>query len=89
MKKKLLGLDIPREQVEKLLRDKKTDLLKGFTSNKTKRKFDAFLVLRSSGKLAWEFPPREPKPKAEKKPSAKRKLIKKPTKNENSDFEVG
>lgn len=89
MKKKLLGLDIPREQVEKLLRDKKTDLLKGFTSNKTKRKFDAFLVLRSSGKLAWEFPPREAKPKAEKKPSAKRKLIKKPTKNENSDFEVG
>lgn len=89
MKKKLLGLEIPREQVEKLLRDKKTDLLKGFTSNKTKRKFDAFLVLRSSGKLAWEFPPREAKPKAEKKPSAKRKLIKKPTKNENSDFEVG
>ncbi len=89
MKKKLLGLDIPREQIEKLLRDKKTDLLKGFTSNKTKRKFDAFLVLRSSGKLAWEFPPREAKPKAEKKPSAKRKLIKKPTKNENSDFEVG
>ena len=91
MKKKLLGLDIPREQVEKLLRDKKTDLLCGFTSNKTKRKFDAFLVLKASGKLGWEFPPREAKPKADvpKKTPARRKLIKKPSKNTDSDFEVG
>lgn len=92
MKKTLLGLTIPREQVEKLLSEKKTDLLSGFTSNKTKRKFDAFLVLKSSGKLGWEFPPREAKPKEDKpkKAPAKRKLIKKPaTKNTDADFEVG
>lgn len=94
MQKKLLGLEIPREQVEKLLRDKKTDLLKGFTSNKTKRQFDAFLILRSNGKLGWEFPPREAKPRA-KKTSGKRKLIKKPAKvekvekNNDPDFKVG
>lgn len=92
MKKKLLGLEIPREQIVKLLNEKKTDLLSGFVSNKTKRKFDAFLVLKSSGKLGWEFPPREAKPKATatgKKAPAKKKLIKKPTKNTNADFEVG
>lgn len=95
MKKKLLGLDIPPEQIAKLLREKKTDLLRGFTSNKTKRKFDAFLILRPSGKLGWEFPPREAKPKGAgtKKAPAKRKLIKKPAavpaKNTDADFEVG
>lgn len=92
MKKKLLGLEIPREQIEKLLREKKTDLLCGFTSNKTKRKFDAFLILKSTGKIGWEFPPREAKPKAAKKPAGKRKLIKKtvePQKNTDADFEVG
>ncbi len=90
MRKKLLGLDIPREQVEKLLRDGKTDLLCGFTSNKTKRKFDAFLVLKADGKLRWEFPPREAKPKtAAKKAPGKRKLIRKPEKNADADFEVG
>ena len=92
MKKKLLGLEIPREQIEKLLTAKKTDLLSGFVSNKTKRKFDAFLVLKSSGKLGWEFPPREAKPKpagTPKKAPAKRKLIKKPAKNTDADFEVG
>lgn len=93
IKKQLLGLEIPREQIEKLLRDKKTDLLSGFVSNKTKRKFDAHLVLRANGKLGWEFPPREAKPKAEKKAPTKRKLIKKtpsvPAKNTDADFEVG
>lgn len=90
MRKKLLGLDIPREQVEKLLRDGKTDLLCGFTSNKTKRKFDAFLALKADGKLRWEFPPREAKPKsAAKKAPGRRKLIRKPEKNADADFEVG
>lgn len=93
MKKKLLGLDISPEQVKKLLEEKKTDLLCGFVSNKTKRKFDAFLVLKPSGKLGWEFPPREAKPNAgTKKKSARRKLIKKsavPEKNADTDFEVG
>lgn len=89
MRRKLLGLEIPPEQVEKLLRDKKTDLLSGFTSNKTKRKFDAFLTLRAGGKLGWEFPPREAKPKTAKKAPAKRKLIKKPEKNTDADFQVG
>jgi len=89
MQKKMLGLEIPREQIEKLLRDKKTDLLKGFTSKKTNRQFDAFLILRANGKLAWEFPPREAKPRASKKKPAKRSLIKKPKKNTDSDIQVG
>lgn len=86
MKKTLLGLEIPREQIEKLLRDGKTDILRGFTSNRTKRQFDATLVLRSDGKLRWQFPPREPKAKnaaaspaagTAKKSSGRRGLLKK------------
>lgn len=75
MKKTLLGLEIPREQVEKLLRDGKTDLLRGFISNKTKRAFDAFLSLRSGGRLGWEFPPREAKPKTAAAGDAKTKEV--------------
>ena len=47
-------------QVVKLLNEGKTDLLKGFVSKRTNRKFEAFLVLKDGG-TAFEFAPREKK----------------------------
>lgn len=41
----------------------KTELIKGFRSNKTHRTFDAFLYIDKKGKLKFDFPPREFKPR--------------------------
>ena len=60
--KVLLGKEIPLEEIKNLLAGKKTALIKGFRSNKTKRLFDAFLTLEK-GKLKFDFPPREFKPR--------------------------
>jgi DNA topoisomerase-3 len=59
----ILQQEISPEQVKKLLAEGKTDLLKGFISNKTNRKFEAFLVLKD-GKTKFEFVPRERKGRA-------------------------
>jgi DNA topoisomerase-3 len=59
----ILQQEIAPEQVTKLLAEGKTDLLKNFVSNKTNRKFEAFLVLKD-GKTKFEFPPRERKGRA-------------------------
>ena len=59
----ILQQEIPPEQVKKLLAEGKTDLLKGFVSNRTKRKFEAFLILKD-GEVKFEFAPRERKGKA-------------------------
>ena len=59
----ILQQEISPEQVGKLLNEGKTDLLKGFVSKKTNRKFEAFLVVKDGG-TAFEFPPRERKGKA-------------------------
>jgi DNA topoisomerase III len=56
----ILQQEIAPEQIRKLLAEGKTDLLKGFISKKTNRKFEAFLVLKD-GKTAFEFQPRERK----------------------------
>jgi DNA topoisomerase-3 len=58
----ILQQEIAPEQVKKLLAEGKTDLLKNFISNKTNRKFEAYLVLKD-GKTAFEFVPRERKGK--------------------------
>ena len=58
----ILQQEISPEQVKKLLAEGKTDLLKGFVSNKTNRKFEAFLVVKD-GKTGFEFAPREKKGK--------------------------
>ncbi len=58
----ILQQEISPEQVKKLLAEGKTDLLKGFVSNKTNRKFEAFLVVKD-GKTGFEFAPRERKGK--------------------------
>ena len=67
----ILQQEIDRTQMKKLLTEGKTDLMKGFISNRTKRKFSAFLVRQPDGKTGFEFEPRAPKaPKAAKKPAA-------------------
>jgi len=62
----ILQQEIAPEQVKKLLAEGKTDLLKGFVSKKTNRKFEAYLVLKG-GETAFEFAPREKKSKAASK----------------------
>ncbi|GAA5236601.1 DNA topoisomerase III [Verticiella sediminum] len=60
--KVILQQEITREQMEKLLRDGKTDLLDGFVSSRTRRKFKAFLTRQADGKIGFEFEPRPEKP---------------------------
>lgn len=67
--KVLLGKEIPMEAIQKLLAGEKTELIKGFRSNKTRRLFDAYLTLEK-GKLKFDFPPREFKPRRFFKKSA-------------------
>ena len=59
--KVILRQEIQREQMHKLLRDGRTDLLEGFVSNRNGRKFKAFLVKQPDGKVGFEFAPRAPK----------------------------
>jgi DNA topoisomerase-3 len=74
MSRKILEQDIPREQVVKLLTEKKTDLFTAFVSKKTRRPFKAFLILKDDGTTSFEFPPREPKaPKGKGKGKAAQK----------------
>jgi len=58
----ILQQTIEPAQITKLLATGKTDLLKGFVSKKTNRKFEAFLIVKD-GKTAFEFAPREKKGK--------------------------
>ena len=65
--KVILQREIPEDQALKLLSEGKTDLLKGFVSNKTKRKFDAFLTFDTdTAKIGFDFPPRPAAKKAAK-----------------------
>jgi DNA topoisomerase-3 len=63
--KKILSREITKDQVVKLLTTGKTDLLEKFVSQRTKRPFSAFLILKD-GKVGFEFPPREAKAKGAK-----------------------
>ena len=54
--------------LKKLLASGRTDLLKDFVSSRTRRKFSAFLVRGTDGKVGFEFEKREPKEKAPAKP---------------------
>lgn len=65
--KHILHHDITVEQVKKLLTHGKTDVIKGFVSNRTKRKFDAHLTFDfKEGKIGFDFPPRPAKKAAKK-----------------------
>ena len=66
--------------MNKLLTEKKTDLLENFVSNRNNRKFKAFLVLNDEGKVGFEFEQRAPSKKtAAKKTTAKKTTAKKTT----------
>jgi DNA topoisomerase-3 len=81
----ILQQEVGRSDMQKLLTTGRTDLLKGFISNKTRRKFSAFLVRDAkTGKVGFEFEPRAPKaPKATTKavvgaePAANEPVLKK------------
>ena len=69
----ILQQPVAREQMSKLLATGKTDLLDGFVSNKTRRKFKAFLSYdKKEGKVSFEFEPRAAKAPAAKKAAAKK-----------------
>ncbi len=70
--KVILTQPIEPAQVHKLLADGKTDLLENFVSNKTRRKFKAFLAYdKKEGKVIFEFEPRAGKPAAKAAPAKK------------------
>ncbi len=58
----ILQQPVDPEQMTKLLAQGRTDLLKGFVSARTRRKFSAFLVRGADGKVGFEFEKREPRP---------------------------
>lgn len=60
----ILRQEVPREQMVKLLKEGRTDLLPGFVSSRTGRSFKAFLVVQE-GKVGFEFEPRPPRKGAE------------------------
>jgi DNA topoisomerase-3 len=53
--REILQQPIEAEQMRKLLADGRTDLLTGFVSSRTRRKFKAFLVRGADGKVSFEF----------------------------------
>jgi DNA topoisomerase-3 len=59
--RRILSRDIPREQLMKMLETGKTDLLDKFWSQRTRRPFSAFLVIKPDGTTGFEFAPRAPK----------------------------
>jgi DNA topoisomerase-3 len=63
----ILQQPVAPEQMTKLLATGKTDLLENFVSNKTRRKFKAFLAYdKKEGKVSFEFEPRAAKVPAKK-----------------------
>ena len=57
--KLILQQPIESVQLKKMLNDGQSDLLTGFISNKTRRKFSARLKLESVGKISFVFEPRK------------------------------
>jgi len=49
---------IDATQMAKLLNEGRTDVMRGFVSNRTRRKFSAFLVRKPDGTTGFEFEPR-------------------------------
>ena len=69
----ILQQPVPREEMTRLLATGKTALLENFVSNKTRRKFKAFLAWDGKeGKVSFEFEPRTPRAPAAKKAAAKK-----------------
>ncbi|HEY8710177.1 MAG TPA: DNA topoisomerase III [Burkholderiaceae bacterium] len=69
----ILQQPVAREQMSRLLATGKTELLDGFVSNKTRRKFKARLAYdKKEGKVSFEFEPRAPRVPAAKKAAVKK-----------------
>jgi DNA topoisomerase III len=69
----ILQQPVPREEMTRLLASGKTALLENFVSNKTRRKFKAYLAYdKKEGKVVFEFEPRAAKVPAAKKAAAKK-----------------
>jgi len=63
----ILQQPVAREQMTKLLAEGRTALLENFVSNRTRRKFKAYLVWDAKeGKVGFEFEPRAPRAAAKK-----------------------
>ncbi len=63
----ILQQPVAREQMSRLLTEGKTELLQNFVSNKTRRKFKAYLAYdKKEGKVVFEFEPRAAKAPAKK-----------------------
>jgi DNA topoisomerase-3 len=61
--KVILQQEVSKAEMSKLLETGRTNLLKGFVSNRTKRKFSAYLVRGKDGKVGFEFEERKAAPK--------------------------
>jgi DNA topoisomerase-3 len=57
----ILQQTVTPEQMRKLLAEGRTDLLRDFVSNRTRRKFAARLVRKPDGTTGFEFEPRAPR----------------------------
>jgi DNA topoisomerase III len=75
--KVILQQPIAPEQMEKLLSKGKTDLLREFVSNRTRRKFSAYLAVQD-GKVSFEFEKKAPSAKPLPSRLPKRRRRKKP-----------
>ena len=61
LNKIILGKEISTDNLKRLLAGEKTTLIQGFRSAKTRRLFDAYLMLEpKTGKIKFDFPPRVP-----------------------------
>ena len=68
----ILQQPVPREEMTRLLASGKTALLENFVSNKTRRKFKAFLAWdKKEGKVGFEFEPRAARVPAKGAPAKK------------------
>ena len=68
----ILQQPVPREEMTRLLASGKTALLENFVSNKTRRKFKAFLAWdKKEGKVGFEFEPRAVRVPAKGAPAKK------------------
>ncbi|MFO1305412.1 MAG: DNA topoisomerase III [Burkholderiales bacterium] len=65
----ILQRAIEPEQMKKLLKDRKTDLLQ-FVSQRTRRPFSAFLVVQKDGKVGFEFEAKDPSKARGPRPSS-------------------
>jgi DNA topoisomerase-3 len=73
--KVVLQQSIDFEQMAKLLNDGRTDVLRNFVSNRTRRKFSAFLVKKPDGTIGFEFEPRPVKTGSAVKDAVKTKTV--------------